>query len=80
MREGESAEKILEDDREIEAIYTPDGKWLVSEGDGDCDKIVAYPEPGDGAHVPAFACYCDGKIRWRINWRHVEAVRYRGEN
>lgn len=62
---------ILEDKREILTIEYEDTnrEWHV--GLDNIRRIVAYPEPGEGAYVPWLAVYQDD------GWGHDETIRAR---
>ena len=71
---------ILEDDREIQAIWTSEqcGWDIVHTGVSrdDCTKIVAYGEPGEHAWIPWFAVYNGDVLVVRVPAHKCEAVRY----
>jgi hypothetical protein len=75
-----SLKSILEDERTITYVaYTSpnaDGDfpmWTTVEGRWkNCEKIVAYPEPGMGAYVPWFAIFDGGEIIARIGAQGME--------
>ena len=73
---------ILNDEREIVAIYPADGSlgWTIEEPYHQAlhvDKIEAYGEPGEYCALPWFALWEDGQIIARINAMAVSDVHYR---
>jgi len=75
---------ILEDKREIQAIWAMDSEstgWttvLIGSGYGLLvDRIEAYGEPGPAAYMPWFMIWKDGVVVERVNAAAMEEVQYK---
>jgi hypothetical protein len=67
--------ELVEDHREIKAIYLFGGRGLAAPKGG---RIYTYNENGEMSHAPWFAiCEKDGRIARRVNAAHVELVEYK---
>ncbi len=71
--------KTIEDKRKIVLIQPAGGKNQVVGWDG-VERIEAYEETGQMAHVTWFAVYKQGKICRRYNSAHIDHVRYANDN
>ena len=68
----------LHDEREIDSIWYPgdrDENYAV--GRHGVEKIEPYGEPGQGARVPWFAIWIDGRVVARVNAAMLREVCYK---
>jgi hypothetical protein len=81
---GEEMKSLLEDKREIIAIYLAGGHCYYQVGDvlhgKKIHRIECYGEPGHMVRIPWFAVYLEGEDepRNRVNASMIENVHYKG--
>jgi hypothetical protein len=66
---------LLEDKREIEAIYSDEGSWHV--GHQNVTSIRCYAEPGQYAPLPWFEICKGTEVVSRQNAAFIETVNYK---
>ena len=59
---------IIEDNREIEGLFGPNGKHYI--GDGMVTKIIPYLEPGEMGYTTWFAIYHNDDIWLKVSSKY----------